>query len=269
MRTQGGWSHIPAGARSAEDEALRNIEREKSGKRQVPDHVYRNADEIRRYLELWPTIAEASLMPSDEPYDRKARGSSRLPTPEKGVLFMFEGEGLGVKAGEESEAALAYLRHALADLHRRPVRVGGVSFAEVCAELWHDPGAARRLEASRFPEGTKEDRKMQAAFKKFALLLAWTLEGKFPEAEVVVGSDEQRARAKTRREYNRERRTGKEYALQSIGSAILRIRDELACGNEEAVRVFRERLKAADLPGQSRARCFEALAFVNGAEGEV
>lgn len=236
--------------------------------KKIPGHVYRNADAIRSYLELWPVFAEASLMGSDEPYDRKARGSSRLPMSEKGILFMFEGEGLGVKASEaeESERALFYLRSALADLHKSSVRIGGVSFAEVCAELWHDPGAVRRLEASRFPEGTKEERKMQAAFRKFALLLAWMLEAGFPEAEVVVGSEEQKARAKTMREYNRERRAGKEYALQAIGSAILRLQDERTCGTEEAVRVFRERLKAADEQDQSRARCYEALSFVRGLE---
>jgi hypothetical protein len=146
------------------------------------------------------------------------------------------------------------------------VRIGGVSFAEIVSDLWQDPSAARRWDVSGFVEGTKEDRKHQTAFKKFPLLLAWTLEAAFPDAEVTVGSDEQRARAKTRREYNRERRTGKEYALGEIGGAILKLKDEEGCGTEEAVRIFRERLKRADRQDQSRARCYEALAFVQGSE---
>ena len=207
-------------------------------------------------------------MGSDEPYDRKARASSRLPTPEKGVLFMFEGEGLGVKAGEDSERAIRYLRSALADLHARPVRIAGVSFAEIVSDLWQDPSAARRWDVSGFVEGTKEDRKKQTAFKKFPVLLAWALYGAFPEADVTVGSDEQRARAKTQREYNRERRTGKEYALGEIGGTIPRIKEEERCGTEEAVRLFRQRLKTADRQDQSRARCYEALAFLKAREDE-
>jgi hypothetical protein len=266
MRTGGAWSHIPTGARSAEDEAIRNIERPE--KQEIPEHVYRNADEIRRYLELWPTFAEASLMGSDEPYDRKARGSSRLPTPEKGVLFMFEGEGLGVKADEESERALGYLRSAMRDLHDGPVRIGGVSFAEIASELWQDPSAARRWDVSRFPEGTKEERKKQTAFKKFALLLAWTLEAKFPEAEVTVGTDEQRARAKTRREYNRERRTGKEYALGVIGQEVAWIMESKDLGPEEAIRLYQELASKEDREPPGRRRCYEALAHVRGEDVE-
>lgn len=199
MRTGSGWSRIPEGAKSAEDEAIRNIEREKRGKEKVPDHVYRNSDAIRHYLEVWPTRVETSLMGSDEPYDRKARGGSRLPTPFSGVLFMFDGDGLGVKAGDESAQALAYLRLTLKDLAESSVRVGGFSFKDIAAALWEDPGAGRRWEESRFAGGTAEDQKTQAAFKKLSLLIAWTLYASFPDAEVTVGSEEKRERAKTRR----------------------------------------------------------------------
>lgn len=262
-----GWTNVPPRTRSLEEEAIRNVEAEKVGKKEISRHVYRNADEIRRYLELWPIFAETSLMGSDEPYDRKARGSSRVPMPEKGVLFLFDGEGLGVTGCEAPGDALSYLAAALASLYSSPTRIGGTSFADVARALWNDPGAARMWEeADRFGDGTEEDKVMQTAFRGFSLLLSYTLAAAYPDAVVTLGTDEQRARAATRLAYNRERRSGKEYALGEIGGAILRLKEEEGLGTEDAVERFRERLKGDGETDQSRARCYEALAFVRGAD---
>lgn len=268
VRTAGGWTRLADGARSAEDEALANIERKQRDKKRIPGHVDRNAGRIMRYLETWPTRVEASLMGSDEPYKHKARGSSRVPTPDGGLRFMFE-EGLGVAAGDDSEQALAYLRSSLRDLERGSTRAEGTTLRGILLELWRDPGAAARWEAASARGDSEEDEAMHRAFRKLSLLLAQVLDAKFPGAEVTVGTEEERERAATQRAYNVERRAGKEYALRTIGEAILRYKERTGCGTEEAVRRFREKLKGDDEQDQSRARCYEALAFVRGEDEDL
>lgn len=147
------------------------------------------------------------------------------------------------------------------DLERGPVQIGGVSLRAVLLELWRDPGAAARWEAASARRGSREDKNMHRAFRKLALLLAFVLERKFPDSEVTVGTEEERERAATRYAYNVERRVGKEHALRTLGRAILRRKEEEGCGIEEAIERFRERLKEADEQDQSRARCYEAIAF--------
>jgi hypothetical protein len=159
----------------------------------VPERVFRNASVIRRYLELWPVFVEQSLMGSDDPYDRKARGSSRPPTPEEKGLAMM-GEGLLVRwddpqpfTGEDpgrepaDGRAQRALRGAISELRRSDAtRVGGVPFSRVVSLLWQDPGAVPRWLAG----GTKTDRAMRAAFRGHSLLLAWSLEAVCPGAVV-------------------------------------------------------------------------------------
>lgn len=260
VRSGAGWSTIPAAFRSVEEEAIRNVEATRDRK-QAPEHVHKNCFAIMKYLELWPTRAEPSLMGSDEPYKHKSRGSSRPPTPDGGLRFMGD-EGLGVEAGEDSIQALAYLRHSMRDLTTGGVRIGGIAFREVLLELWRDPGAAAKWETARARNGSKEEKAMQQAFYKFSLLLAWVLERKFSDALVTVGSEEQRERAATQRAYNVERKVGKEYALGVIGRAILRYKEDSGCGIEEAVQRFMGPLKGDEQGNHSRARCWEAIKFV-------
>jgi hypothetical protein len=78
------------GARSAENEALRNIEREKQAKKEIPEHVYRNADEIRRYLDA-EEFAHKGTAPAAANLESDRRSESSLPLSMRRIGVLDKG----------------------------------------------------------------------------------------------------------------------------------------------------------------------------------
>jgi hypothetical protein len=90
----------------------------------------KNSWEVLKYLESWHSI-EPSLMGSDEPYDHKAKGSSRPPCSDNALDLMH--------ANAEARTILAPILE----------RLEGTAYGGVVKAIRHDPSAIPNWRAAQ------------------------------------------------------------------------------------------------------------------------
>jgi hypothetical protein len=114
--------------------------------------VERNSWQVMKYLESWHSI-EPSAQGSDEPYDRKAKGSSRPPCSDS-ALDLIEAN---------TDASLA-LSRPLEEMMNSGVEAYGIRASVLLRELRDKPGLLPNIRAA----GGEEWK----ALRRFCLLLA-------------------------------------------------------------------------------------------------
>jgi hypothetical protein len=131
----------------------------------------RNAAAVGRYLEIVHHKVERAIVGSEEPYDRKSKGSSRPPMSEPALLLAMKNR----HASKILEPLLHEMRH-------RADTWNGIRFSELLEAVRYDPAAARNWRRKR----TEEESAKAEAWWKMCVLLARTAQARWHKAELTA-----------------------------------------------------------------------------------
>lgn len=190
----------------------------------IPETVKRNASQVRRFLTLLLPRLERSTAISDEPFDRKARGSSRAPLPDSALWLI-----------ESNRDAIRILNPIVAEVRASGVSYRGARFDWMLSALSEDPGVVRRWEARR----TAFEERRADALEEMCLLVAYAVRDRYgPEREIRVVTnprDEELPSGTTPRQArDRERKLDARDSWRKMAASVERVEREQGASREAA-----------------------------------
>ncbi|WP_273845423.1 hypothetical protein [Rubrobacter calidifluminis] len=131
--------------------------------------IEHNARATRRYLDIWPLLAEPGRRGEEKPLSRKERGSSRPPVSARLLAFLSD---------EEGRDASRILSPLLEELMHSGISYGGIPFRDILFDCLREPTGVKAIE---------EDPRKKAALDKLCLLVAHQIAAGYgPERRIHV-----------------------------------------------------------------------------------
>ena len=198
-----------------------------------------NARAVADYMEFRPSMLESSTQISEEPFDRKARGGTRPPVPNRAFDWMEGGVGFNVIRGDLEEPvtrfqALKYqgALNAIIESYRNGIeKHSDVKWSEIANELWSNPTCVRAWYES-LPNYAD-------AFRALCMRIAGDFDQIYPNVRIVVEISE-----KARLARRKTREAQKLYTLQvdtKIVRSLKEIEQEHRCSRKAAIGLLIDR----------------------------